>query len=117
MGLFDKLFGTYSERELKRVKPIADKVMALEEEVEKLSDEELAKLAEDMLRNELERIPIRQINDMCQRITPTQGGVYYLIEWDNTKRSHNTVGEVAVSSLHPKQIIRELKELQRRIMQ
>ena len=41
MGLFDKLFGTYSERELKRVKPIADKVMALEEEIEKLSDSEL----------------------------------------------------------------------------
>ena len=41
MGLFNKLFGTYSERELKRVKPIADKVMALEEETAKLSDAEL----------------------------------------------------------------------------
>ena len=41
MGLFDKLFGTYSERELKRVKPIADKVMAFEEEIQKLSDTEL----------------------------------------------------------------------------
>ncbi|MBQ7986457.1 MAG: preprotein translocase subunit SecA [Clostridia bacterium] len=41
MGLFDKLFGSYSERELKRVKPIADKVMALEPEMEKLSDSEL----------------------------------------------------------------------------
>ena len=41
MGLFDKIFGTYSERELKRVKPIADKVMALEPEIEKLSDSEL----------------------------------------------------------------------------
>lgn len=41
MGLFDKIFGSYSERELKRVKPIADKVMALEEEISKLSDREL----------------------------------------------------------------------------
>lgn len=41
MGLFDKLFGTYSERELKRVKPIADKVMELESEMQKLSDSEL----------------------------------------------------------------------------
>ena len=41
MGLFDKLFGTYSQRELKRVKPIADKVMALEEEFAALSDNEL----------------------------------------------------------------------------
>ncbi len=47
MGLFDKIFGTYSERELKRVKPIADKVMALESEMEALSDKELkAKTAE-----------------------------------------------------------------------
>ena len=32
MGLFQKLFGTHSDRELKKVNPIADKVMALEEE-------------------------------------------------------------------------------------
>ena len=41
MGLFDKIFGTYSQRELKRVKPIADKVMALEEEMAALSDSQL----------------------------------------------------------------------------
>ena len=31
MGLFDKIFGTYSDRELKKVTPIADKVMSYEE--------------------------------------------------------------------------------------
>ena len=36
MSLFDKIFGTYSDRELKRIYPIADKVMALEPEIEKL---------------------------------------------------------------------------------
>lgn len=41
MGIFDKIFGTYSERELKRVTPIADRVMALEQDMEKLSDSEL----------------------------------------------------------------------------
>ena len=41
MGLFDKVFGTYSERELKRVKPIADEVMALDEKMQALSDKEL----------------------------------------------------------------------------
>lgn len=41
MSLFDKMFGTYSDRELKRVRPIADKVMALEEDMAKLSDAEL----------------------------------------------------------------------------
>ena len=47
MGLFDKIFGTYSERELKRVKPIADKVMALDEDMKKLSDLELKKKTEE----------------------------------------------------------------------
>ncbi len=41
MSLYEKIFGTYSQRELKRVKPIADKVMALDEEMQKLSDAEL----------------------------------------------------------------------------
>ena len=41
MSLFDKIFGTYSDRELKKVYPIADKVMALEEQMAALSDSEL----------------------------------------------------------------------------
>ena len=41
MSLFDKIFGTYSDRELKKVKPIADKVMTYEEEMSKLTDEDL----------------------------------------------------------------------------
>ena len=41
MGLFDKLFGTRSEREIKRIQPIADKVLALESEYKALSDEAL----------------------------------------------------------------------------
>ena len=40
MGLFS-LFGTYSEKEVKRVKPIVDKINGLEAEISKLSDEEL----------------------------------------------------------------------------
>ena len=41
MNIFDKIFGTYSERELKKVYPIANKVMELEPEIEKLTDAEL----------------------------------------------------------------------------
>lgn len=41
MGFIGKLFGSYSDRELKRVRPIADKVLALESCMEKLSDTEL----------------------------------------------------------------------------
>ena len=47
MGLFDKLFGTRSQREIKRIQPIADKVLALEAEYKALSDDALkAKTAE-----------------------------------------------------------------------
>ena len=41
MGLFNKLFGTYSERELKRIIPIVDKIEALRPQMMELSDEEL----------------------------------------------------------------------------
>ena len=47
MGLFDKIFGTYSERELKDIRPVVDKILAMEEEYKALSDEALkAKTAE-----------------------------------------------------------------------
>ncbi len=41
MGLADKIFGTHSQRELKRVKPIVDKIEALRPTMQALSDEEL----------------------------------------------------------------------------
>ncbi len=41
MGLFEKMFGTYSQRELKRIRPIADAVEALAEEYKALSDADL----------------------------------------------------------------------------
>ena len=41
MGLFSKVMGTHSEREVRRVLPIVDKIESLEPEMEKLSDEEL----------------------------------------------------------------------------
>ena len=41
MGLFEKIFGSYSDREIKRIKPIVEKINALEGNFEKLSDAEL----------------------------------------------------------------------------
>ena len=47
MSFFEKLFGSFSDKELKRIQPLADKVLALEPEMEKLTDEQLqAKTAE-----------------------------------------------------------------------
>ena len=41
MGIIEKIFGTHSEHELKRIYPIVDHIDALEPEMQKLSDEEL----------------------------------------------------------------------------
>ncbi len=47
MGLLKKLFGTSSEKELRAIKPIVDKIEALDGEYSKLTDEQLrAKTAE-----------------------------------------------------------------------
>ena len=41
MGLIQKIFGTYSQRELKSIYPIADKIEALEDEYRQLTDQQL----------------------------------------------------------------------------
>lgn len=41
MKIMEKVFGTYSDRELKRIYPIVDKIEALEEDMKQLTDEQL----------------------------------------------------------------------------
>ena len=41
MSIISSIFGTYSNRELKRIKPILNKVLAYDEEYGKLTDEQL----------------------------------------------------------------------------
>ena len=41
MGLFDKIFGTRSQREIKKIMPTVDKILALEESYAALSEEAL----------------------------------------------------------------------------
>ena len=41
MGLITKIFGTYSQRELKSIYPIADKIEALADEYKALTDAQL----------------------------------------------------------------------------
>lgn len=47
MGLIDKIFGTYSDRELKKIEPLVNKVMDLEDQTAKLSDDELKAKTEE----------------------------------------------------------------------
>ena len=41
MGIFDKLFGTRSQREIKKIQPLVDKILSLESEYKNLSEEAL----------------------------------------------------------------------------
>ena len=41
MGVMKMLFGNYSKRELKRIQPICDQVLALEDKYKAMSDSEL----------------------------------------------------------------------------
>ena len=53
MGLFTKLFGTPSQREIKKIQPLVDKILSLEEEYKALSEEGLkAKTAQFKARLE-----------------------------------------------------------------
>ena len=51
MGLFTKLFGTRSDREIKHIQPTVDKILRLEEEYKALSEEEIDDL-DDEKKNE-----------------------------------------------------------------
>ena len=42
MNLVEKMFGTHSEREIKRIMPLVDKIEALRPQMQALSDEQLA---------------------------------------------------------------------------
>ena len=52
MNLIEKVFGTHSERELKRIKPIIDKIESYDETMQAMSDEEL-KAQTDKLKKRL----------------------------------------------------------------
>ena len=54
MGLFTKLFGTRSEREIKQIRPTVDKILSLENEYRNLSEEALKAKTQEF-KNRLEQ--------------------------------------------------------------
>ena len=68
-------------------------------------DEELANRIEKFLENEVRTLGFKGINDLQERTVPVQGGDFFLVEWDNTKGYHCTIGDLAVSTIHPRNVI------------
>ena len=65
----------------------------------------LAQIAEKMLRAETKRLKFDEENDEDERTTKIHGGDLRLIEWDNTQRTHDTVGALSSLIIHPLQHI------------
>lgn len=68
-------------------------------------DDKLAKMIEHMISNELDRLPMEEINDQMERTTPIQGGGLYWPEWDETVEQGGRRGAIKLGWLHPKQLI------------
>ena len=45
------------------------------------------------------------MNDLAERMVPIQGGGLFLVEWDQSRSTRGESGELAVSVIHPKQIV------------
>ena len=79
------------------------KVTALDQQ-----DEWLAEVIEDMLRDEVRRLRAVNMADLMQRTVPIQGGAYWLADWDNSIRGHDTIGEVDLRTIHPKRLVPQI---------
>ena len=60
-----------------------------------------AKSIEKLLRNKRNKLPFERMNDIDERYSPIYGGSVWLIEWDNSIKTHKTVGDVKVSVWSP----------------
>lgn len=68
-------------------------------------DIDLARMIEDFLKNEIKNLRMAEVNDIQERTTPIQGGSFSLVDWDNSKGYHCTVGDLEVTDVHPRQVI------------
>ena len=69
--------------------------------------ERLAKSIETLCKSIRNKQPFEKMNDLDERYNPIYGGSVWLAEWDNSVRSHNTIGEVKVTCLSPKSFVGE----------
>ena len=68
-------------------------------------NEDRAQIIEHYLQNELVRLPFAEINDEQSRTTCIAGGSLFLVEWDNSVKTRNTIGKLVVKNLQPSEIV------------
>lgn len=59
----------------------------------------------EMLCNALlDVLPVEEMNDLDERYTYIFGGSAWLVEWDESKRTHDSVGDISVTLLNPQYV-------------
>lgn len=64
-----------------------------------------AQTIEHFIKNELDRLPFEEMNDEQERIAKILGSAIYLVEWDNSVKTRNTIGKLNVRTIHPNDIV------------
>ena len=64
-----------------------------------------AQTIEHYIKNELDRLPFEEINDEQERTTKITGSSLFLVEWDNSIKTRNTIGKLKVNNVHPNEIV------------
>ena len=76
----------------------------------KMASEEnmrLAKSIETLCKNKRNELPFEMMNDLDERYNPIYGGSVWLVEWDDSILTHNTVGDLRVLCLAPTAFVGE----------
>lgn len=60
---------------------------------------------EQMLRTIRNKLPVEELNDIDERYTYIYGGSIWLVEWDESIKTHNTVGGIKLSVLSPRRFV------------
>ena len=68
-------------------------------------DKELAQMIEHALVNSIKMLKMPVLNDVQERTVPIQGGDFFHVEWDPHKSLHCTLGEVSITTRHPREVI------------
>lgn len=61
-----------------------------------------AKSIERLMANVADKAMLVKLNDMDERYTYIYGGSIFLVEWDDTIRSHSSIGDVRITCISPK---------------
>lgn len=83
----------------------ADITIPMPRVLSKKGREDRAVMIENVLRNEIDRLPLEALVDEQARITPTAGGSIFYVEWDNNIKSAFGVGGLRIRNLDPRQVI------------